>query len=151
MRAIKDIRLKNYDYSQSGYCFVTIASHLKQPLLGHHKELIEDAIVSLAKTKGLRVDYHVVMNSHLHLILILEDCELSLGEIIRRFKAAVSKRAGSRLWQPNYYEHVIRNDKALLRIREYIEKNPMIEKIKFAEFYDRRKAGVNPNDYKEGR
>ena len=130
MRAIKDLRLKTYDYSQNGYYFVTIGSHQKQPILRHHKELIEDSIVSLSKTKGIEIDYHVVMDNHLHLLLILEDCALSLGEIIRRFKSVVSRRAGSRLWQPNYYEHVIRNDKALRKIREYIQTNPMIEKIK---------------------
>ena len=151
MRAIKDLRLKTYDYSQNGYYFVTIGSHLKQPILWHHKEPIEDSIVSLSKTKGIKVDYHVVMDNHLHLLLILEDCALSLGEIIRRFKSVVSRRAGSRLWQPNYYEHVIRNDKALRKIREYIQTNPMIEKIKFEQFYDRRQTGVNPDDYKEGR
>ncbi len=29
-----------------------------------------------------------------------------------------------RLWQRNYYEHVVRNDESLLRIREYILYNP---------------------------
>jgi len=32
------------------------------------------------------------------------------------------------IWQPNYYEHIIRNEKALLKIREYIENNPLVEK-----------------------
>ena len=30
-----------------------------------------------------------------------------------------------RLWQRNYYEHVIRNEEGLNRIREYIRNNPM--------------------------
>jgi hypothetical protein len=30
-----------------------------------------------------------------------------------------------RLWQRNYYEHIIRNEKSLNRIREYILTNPM--------------------------
>jgi len=140
MRAIKNIRLKTYDYSQNGYYFVTIGSHLKKPTLSHHKKLIEDSLLSLSKTKGIKVDYSVVMDNHLHLILILEDCGLRLGEIIRRFKSTVSRKAGVRIWQPNYYEHVIRNDGALRRIREYIKANPMLEKIKFEEFYDRRRA-----------
>jgi len=28
------------------------------------------------------------------------------------------------IWQPNYYEHVIRNESALNKIREYIINNP---------------------------
>jgi hypothetical protein len=30
-----------------------------------------------------------------------------------------------RLWQRNYYEHIIRNEKSLNHIREYILTNPM--------------------------
>jgi len=29
------------------------------------------------------------------------------------------------LWQRNYYEHIIRNETSLLRIREYIVNNPL--------------------------
>jgi ATP-dependent Clp protease ATP-binding subunit ClpA len=35
---------------------------------------------------------------------------------------------GKRFWQPNYYEHVIRNEAALQKIQEYIE-NPLAEKM----------------------
>ncbi|MGH2349632.1 MAG: transposase [bacterium] len=30
----------------------------------------------------------------------------------------------ARVWQRNYYEHIIRSDTDLLRIREYIRDNP---------------------------
>jgi REP element-mobilizing transposase RayT len=38
----------------------------------------------------------------------------------------LNERAGKRgvLWQRGYYEHVIRNEKALDRIRAYIANNP---------------------------
>jgi len=55
----------------------------------------------------------------------------SLGAIIRSFKSAVSKlyneecgRSGLGIWQRNYYEHIIRDERALIRIREYIATNP---------------------------
>ena len=55
----------------------------------------------------------------------------SLGAIVRSFKSAVTKlynekyaRSGLGIWQPNYYEHIIRDEKSLLRIREYIVTNP---------------------------
>ena len=51
--------------------------------------------------------------------------------IVRGFKAAVTTRInrlrdthGARVWQRNYYEHVIRDDEALRRIRQYIADNP---------------------------
>jgi REP element-mobilizing transposase RayT len=46
-----------------------------------------------------------------------------------------SKESKSKLWQPNYYEHVIRTDKVLRRIREYIENNPLKEKLDFDFIY----------------
>ena len=56
----------------------------------------------------------------------------SLGAIVRSFKSAVTKRInalrgtpGAPLWQRNYYEHIIRNEEALQRIREYIASNPL--------------------------
>jgi REP element-mobilizing transposase RayT len=75
------------------------------------------------------------MADHGHLILILAGCVLGLGEVVRRFKAKTSKKAGRRLWQPNYYEHVIRSEEVLHRIRKYVQNNPLAEKIEFEEFY----------------
>ena len=56
----------------------------------------------------------------------------SLPTIIGSFKSAVSKSInrirntpGTFIWQRNYYEHVIRNDYELNRIREYIIYNPL--------------------------
>jgi len=57
--------------------------------------------------------------------------ELSLGKIIRWFKAKTTHEIRHRLnreeftWQPRYYEHIIRNEKSLQKIREYISLNPL--------------------------
>jgi REP element-mobilizing transposase RayT len=53
----------------------------------------------------------------------------SLGEIVRGFKAVSTRlirQTGQTdfAWQRNYYEHVIRDEAGLLRIRRYIEDNP---------------------------
>jgi len=56
----------------------------------------------------------------------------SLSAIVRSFKAAVTRRV-NRLpgearpfaWQRNYWEHVVRNETSLLRIRRYIAENPL--------------------------
>ncbi|MBL7994462.1 transposase [bacterium] len=54
-----------------------------------------------------------------------------LTEIVRQFKTFSSRRInqirkipGIPVWQRNYYEHIIRNDNAIHRIREYIAHNP---------------------------
>ena len=54
-----------------------------------------------------------------------------IPDIIRQFKTFSARRVndvrktqGSPVWQRNYYEHIIRNDRTLHRIREYIIWNP---------------------------
>ena len=56
----------------------------------------------------------------------------SIGAIIGSFKSAASKRfreipnnPEKRLWQQNYYEHVIRNERDYQAIFDYIVANPM--------------------------
>lgn len=53
----------------------------------------------------------------------------SIPTIIRTFKAAVTRVAGCQhfqlpIWQRNYYEHIIRNDKEFQEIGSYILNNP---------------------------
>jgi putative transposase len=55
----------------------------------------------------------------------------SIGAIIGQFKSISAKRInrvretpGAPVWQRNYYEHVIRDEKSLNAIREYIQFNP---------------------------
>jgi hypothetical protein len=58
-----------------------------------------------------------------------------LGEVVGTFKSLVAHRwlawvkanepdRLARIWQRNFYEHVIRNDGELNRTREYIRLNP---------------------------
>ena len=140
MKTLKNIRLRNYDYSTNGYYFVTILTNYRRPYLAKDLyELINTKIQELNELEGAKVDYAVVMSDHIHLILILNNCSLKLGEIIRSLKVKTSRKAGLKLWQPNYYEHVIRHDWALSRIRQYIINNPHVEQIRFRDFYDSSK------------
>ena len=61
---------------------------------------------------------------------------LSLPDVVHRFKTLTTKRYADgvkesgwtpfpgRVWQRNYYEHIIRNEDSLNRIRQYILENP---------------------------
>jgi len=57
----------------------------------------------------------------------------SLGAVIAQFKSHVTKRLWKTptlnrtpIWQRNYYEHIIRNEKDLKNKTDYIEANPML-------------------------
>ena len=44
--------------------------------------------------------------------------------LISTFKRLINREVKMNLWQRNYYEHVIRNEKEYYGILEYIEYNP---------------------------
>ena len=55
----------------------------------------------------------------------------SIPTIIRTYKAAVTRMInrnsllnGAKIWQPGYYEHVIRDDEELKYTKDYIKANP---------------------------
>lgn len=101
--------------------------------------------------KNIELDYYVVMPNHFHGILIITETicrdvarnvstnkkysEISpqagsLSTIIRGYKAAVTKRiheTGDKnfSWQARFYDRIIRNERELNAIRNYIEQNPL--------------------------
>ena len=90
------------------------------------------------------VDLFVVMPNHLHGLLSISKGKSeqnpvhtatmranSLGSIIAQFKSKVTKRSKSLanprslpIWKRNYYDHIVRNERSLERIRNYIIENP---------------------------
>ena len=90
------------------------------------------------------LDAFVVMPNHLHGIVMINPVgatgwspspsapfKRSLGAFVAGFKSAVTTRVnqlrgtpGVPIWQRNYYEHVIRSEESLNRIRQYIAENP---------------------------
>ena len=133
----KNIRLKNYDYKSNGYYFVTICTHKGKPNIRLYREVVERILLSLPERfSGLRIDWYTLMSTHLHVIFIFYGMKEGLSEVVRTFKALVTRNTGVKFWQRNYYEHVIRNEAALLKIREYIKNNPLAERIRFEEFYE---------------
>jgi len=136
MVRIKKIRLKKYDYKADGCYFVTAVCDLRNNFFTGKECQVKTELKDLEqKIPGLKLDYFIVMPNHVHIIFILQNSQLALGEIMRRFKAKVSHTFGINVWQPNYYEHVIRNEKALEKIRQYIINNPQELLLKFDQFY----------------
>ena len=92
----------------------------------------------------------IIMPNHIHMIIIVGagssrplnvgygngaigrgDRAPTLGQIMAYFKYGTTKRINElrntgikKFWQRNYYEHIIRDDNDLNRVREYIVNNP---------------------------
>ena len=96
----------------------------------------------------VELDTHVVMPNHLHGIIVITGRHpmgdeagdpgiapaprKSLGRLVGAFKTVTTKQVnlargtpGRPLWQRNYYERVVRGERELALIREYIVNNPM--------------------------
>src|SRR5271156_950155 len=100
MKGLKNIRLKNYNYKTSGFYFVTIVCNFRQDLfLGKQAEVTKELEDLVTKATGVSLDYLVIMPNHVHVIFVLNNCKLHLGEVVRRFKAKVSHSFGQNVWQ----------------------------------------------------
>jgi len=136
----KHIRLRDYDYRENGYYFVTLCTKGRNPLFETEasKGLVLQKVQQISEWyAGVTVDEIAVMPNHLHIIFIFSSSGKSLGQVIQALKSWVTRAwgLGYSIWQSNYYEHVIRHEQALDKIREYIVNNPLVEEIDCEQFY----------------
>ena len=114
-------------------------------------EMLAEAWCELPKFyHGIRIDQFQIMPNHVHGIIVLVGegpravpegpCAvptLSLSDVLQRFKSLTTrlyiqgvKKEGwepfdTKFWQRSFFEHVIRNEKSLNKIRAYIRDNPL--------------------------
>lgn len=105
--------------------------------------LAAEAFDDVERIYGVAIDERIIMPNHIHFIVIIDNTSGSratarvaptVGRIVGAYKSLVYNRTLSavkeneghlgRLWQRNYYEHVIRNDADLYETRGYIQANP---------------------------
>ena len=149
----QSIRLKNYDYSKSGYYYITMCTENRTCIFGNIfngkmvlndvGKIVNDVLLTIPKRfDNVGLDEFVIMPNHIHGIVIIVGAGVSrpiLGQIIGHFKYQSTKHinnlSGSenptptieikKIFQRNYYEHIIRNEIELNKIREYIKNNPL--------------------------
>lgn len=146
----KLLRLKDYDYSQPGYYFVTICSNDKSNLFGEivgaddaaHTPVMQANHIGKIVYKcwdkineiyeHVKTDEFCLMPNHFHGIIVINENSvqsyLPLQKIIQGFKSVTTRSCYQFqhpvIWQRGYYEHIIRNEQDLLTIKEYIVNNP---------------------------
>jgi len=119
--------------------------------LNKYGQVIETEWLRTAEIRpNIELDEIVIMPNHFHAILIIHDDDHiqmgvrvtatdltgppsgSLGAIMAQFKSIYTKRINVsrktsciRVWQRNYYERIIRNERELDATRQYILNNPV--------------------------
>ena len=141
----KNIRLSGYNYSLEGCYFVTIVVQKRLCLFGDVVDGLMNLnaagnMVSMAMMEleerfpGVKIPYSVVMPNHVHFIVYLPG-DIRLNNVVSSFKGYTTHlysellKEGARpylgkLWQRNYYEHIIRSSRSYDFISHYIIVNP---------------------------
>ena len=177
MKFRKHIRLKEFDYSNPNYYFITICADYRKKLFvprvsrkygdllsrdvttnvvaasyaAKNTDIVEKTFHRLQQDyyENLEVDFYCIMPDHFHVILAFHDHvrrkgairsrNYKLSDVITASKSLVTRQIGFSVFQPNFYEHVIRSDSSLERIRNYILHNP------FAAHHDIPWKQLDPN------
>ena len=131
----KNIRLKDYDYSKEGMYFITIFIKNRIELLGKitnntiklTKEgvIVEENIKMIKEIySNIKIDEYIVMPNHIHIILLInKKRDTTISRVIKQYKESITKKLGYAIFQKLFYEHIIRNEKEYLKIKEYIQNN----------------------------
>ena len=105
----KNIRLKDYDYSQGGYYFVTVCTKDRLNLFGDiiNGEIQLNEVGMIAESEllkiesrydNVRIDKYVVMPNHVHMIIVIDSAErinpfptgIDIPNIVGKYKAGVT-------------------------------------------------------------
>ena len=146
----KQIRLKNYDYTQCGSYYITICVNNKMKLfeLGNNATapqnlLLKKRIRELCNKFQIEIDIYAIMPNHIHILITFlkqqSGCDIqrvvqwfktmTTNDYISSVKQSVLPPFEKHLWQKSYYEHVVRNDEDYANIYEYIKNNPLKWKL----------------------
>jgi putative transposase len=139
----RSTRLQGYDYRNAGAYFITICTHERLHLFG---TVVEDGmhLSAFGQTAvehwhhlpqhfpQIEPDMFVAMPKHVHgIVVFIDDQRLDLTQIIGGYKSGVTRqinthRSNSRtpVWQRSFHDRIIRNERELNLLREYIEYNP---------------------------
>lgn len=121
-----------------------------QMQLNDFGQVVQSVWVGLRQfCQDIELDAFVIMPNHIHGVIAIHDPvgaihespsharqgvqgrRMLLSKIVGRLKMVSAKQInalcgspGQPLWQRNYYEHIVRDEEALNRIRQYIADNP---------------------------
>ena len=129
-------RLDGQLYQQPGrICFITIRAYLnKSPFLNR---LINEMIINILNEEQKRLHCiiytYCLMPDHVHFMISPEE-GYSVLEFANQYKGKTTNRSWDfgwkgKLWQPRFFDHIIRSDESLNKIAKYILNNPVRKEL----------------------
>lgn len=122
-------RLDGYDYSRAGAYYVTICTKDRECIFRNPLNPKETTAEYAAADKYINnipgIQEYVIMPDHIHMIIRFEETgAYNLADVVRSFKTMVTKEIGRKIWQPRYFERVIRGKEEYAKYAAYIRDNP---------------------------
>ena len=110
--------------------FVTMVTWQRQPLLACesvHRAFREHAIQQ--ESIGIGVGRYVIMPDHIHFFVRIGTGQM-LGESVKQLKQAVTKalritQPEIRVWQPGFFDHLLRSSESYGQKWAYVRDNPV--------------------------
>jgi len=127
----KPTRLKGFTYTGCHRYFITLRCYNQASYFASGNFTTEalEILKKTAEEKGFHVWAYCFMPNHLHLLVEgkTEDADMTKFAVVFKQKTAFQfrQRHGAKLWQPGYYERVMRKDEATLAVARYIIENPV--------------------------
>ncbi len=129
----KTLRLDAIDYSDADCVyFVTLcARYLSSPFADLQlASAIVDALLYRSRTGTWKLYAYVLMPDHLHAAISPVDNGRAISELLRDFKSYTTRIGWKHglpgaLWERGFYDHVVRRERSLIAICEYIIANPV--------------------------
>jgi REP-associated tyrosine transposase len=120
-----------YTCAHSVY-FITIWAYQNQsPFLREDlRQLIIDVLSEEQERQNCAIFTYCLMPDHFHFLTSPRVDGISILKFVDQYKGKSTNRSWKvgwqgRLWQPRFFDHVIREDEGLLTISEYILNNPL--------------------------
>jgi len=127
----KRTRLKDFSYKGCYRYFITLRSHnqasyfIDPGLVTKLSSILKET----AEHRNFYVWVYCFMPDHLHLLIEGKTEDADMRRFIPTFKQKTafwfSRVYQTRLWQPSYYERILRKDEATSAVARYILENPV--------------------------
>ena len=118
------------DVASSRLSLISIA----RPQLTEAGKIVESKLKTIADIyPAATIDRYVIMPNHIHVIIVIRHpkdgramlaATPTLSHIIQQYKGAVTKQLKEAIWQPSFYDRIIRNQEEYDEYCRYIAEKP---------------------------
>lgn len=125
-------RLKGRCPTSNAFFSITLCCDHRKPLFSNfvNARLVTKELYFFSKNNSINTICYVVMPDHVHWLLQLGNTP-NLSNLIRKFKNITTYKLNQqncthgKIWQSNYYDHKVRDEKDLITQARYIAANPL--------------------------